>query len=125
MKRYLLVFSILCLVGCGKKNDNVVCVQNYNVGYDYTEEVTAVIKDDKVTELKAVQKFDDGLDTLVQCESIKSLKDYDIPDLDYSCGKKEISINNYELLTDIDEKIIGMSKQEVIDLFTKYQYACK
>lgn len=123
MKKLLIIFVLLLLVGCTKSND-VICERNSMDDYVYQEKVIATLDGDNIKSIKNELSFDDSYEASLYCASLKSYKTYYNSKLDYECKKKKIIINNFELLIEVDD-IIGGSKENYISLMTDNKYACK
>ena len=123
MKKLLIIFVVLLLVGCAKSND-IICERNSIDDYVYQEKVIATLDGDNIKSIKNELSFDKKEEASLYCESLKSYKTYYDSKLDYECTKKKITINNFELLIEVDD-IIGSSKEDFISLMTDNKYACK
>ena len=123
MKKILIISVVLLLVGCAKSND-IICERNSTDDYVYQEKVIATLDGDNIKSIKDELTFDKKEEASLYCESLKSYKAYYDSKLDYECTKKKITINNFELLIEVDD-IIGGSKEDFISLMTDNKYACK
>ena len=125
MKKYLLIFLLIILVGCSD-NNQVKCYKNYyEEDSSYEEVIKATIDNDKVTKLDATLTFSSKEKTEIYCNALKQYTKYHNLDIKYNCSGKKIEIENYEKYDKEYNDIIGYSKQELIDFYTAFQYACK
>lgn len=113
-----LVVGTLLLTGCGGKK--VVCTSEVkDVTGSYKMNITANLKDNKVSKLSAEMKFEDDNAAEQMCSMLKAFSSLieGNEKLDYKCNGKKITVNNYNLLVDSDDdsdKVIGITKDEFI-----------
>lgn len=130
MKKYLFVtlFALMLVVsGCGKKNQ-VVCSKTTEAdGKTYKEEaVFELDKDNKVTKASGKYTFSDKESAETYCNLFKSFIESDY----IKCTDKEIEIVNLEKIAEDSEdeettKILGMTKDEIMQLEQEEGYTCK
>lgn len=123
MKKFgaFLFVSTLLLTGCGQKK--VTCSATMEEGgKKVTTEVNANLKNDKVDSVSAKMTFDDESTAQETCGLLKlasSMSSDDSKKIDYKCDGKTITINNYNLLSEDDNKMVGLTKEEFIDQMKK------
>lgn len=131
MKKYFLfVFCAVLLfgvVGCSKKNQVVCSKTTTEEDISVTEEgVYELDKDNKVTSASGTLTFSDK-DT---AESYCSMFQADPESAKYvSCSGKKITIKNLEEFASDEEdeadKIVGLTKDELVKALTEDGYSCK
>ena len=122
-KVIVLIIMVLLLTGCNKKTAEIKCTGHSDMK-SADINVTATLDGDNIKSIKDELTFDKKEEASLYCESLKSYKAYYDSKLDYECTKKKITINNFELLIEVDD-IIGSSKEDFISLMTDNKYACK
>lgn len=128
MKKFgaFLFVSTLLLTGCGanKAAENKVTCSSTVVedGKKVTTDVNAELKDGKVSSVTATMSFDDEATAKESCELlafVSSLSEQSGVKLDYKCDGKSIVINNYDALTEEEDKLVGLTKDEFIEKLKK------
>lgn len=126
MKKKALIFSIfasvLALSGCGiiktsTSNENTVtCSRDrMNLGINYKQEVIGTLKNDKIESAEVKLSFDTETEAREFCLALENPK--------FHCDKKTITASNYEDIE--DDIVIGLTKEEFINKFTKDGLTCK
>ena len=125
MKKIIFLFLFIFLVGCSNANQ-VKCYKNYYEDDDtYEEVIKATIENDKVTKLDATITFSSKEKAKSYCDALEKYLNYSSINIEYKCKGKKIEISNYDKYTFSSDSVIGYTKQELIDFYTAYQYACK
>lgn len=130
MKKYLfatLFVLMLVVSGCGKKNQLVCSKTTEEAGKTYTEEaIFELDKDNKVVKASGKYTFSDKESAKTYCNLFTSFIGSDY----IKCADKEIEIVNLEKLDEDSEdedaiKIVGMTKDEIVQLEKTEGYTCK
>ena len=121
----LLVISILVLTSCSllnqknkinKRGNTVSCLKNDRaLGIDYKIEVIGGLADDKI----------ESASVKISCDTEEKAKSlwYAFENQNLHLDKKTMTASNYEDLE--DDKVIGLTKSEFMNKFTKDGYACE
>ena len=143
MKKYLslvlvFVFGVVFLTGCGSSSgggNKVVCTgESPTETGTYKGEITATIKDDKVSEVSAVMEFTTEEEATQYVSLLKLAEAFmsEGTDLGISSSGKKVTIKNMtELLKDATDDegnavtVIGGSKEDFIKYAEAQQYTCK
>ena len=142
MKKYLsaalvFVFGVLFLTGCGSSGNKVVCSgETATDSGTYKGELTATIKDDKVSEVSAVFEFSTEersfSKNLINLLKLAEAFMAEGSDLGISNSGKKVTVKNMtEMLKDATDEegnpvtVIGATKEEFIKYAETQQYTCK
>ena len=131
MKKFAILFVVgLFLVsGCGKKNQVTCTAAQEEEGQKYTMTLTADIKDDKVSGVSAKMDFDNEDTAKSFCGIlglVNSMAEDENSKVNYDCGKKSITIKNYENLAESEgEEVTNISKEEFIKELEEEGFTCK
>lgn len=116
----LLIVGTLLLTGCGKK---VTCSGDVKSSTgNYKQEVTATLKNDKVSKVTGKMTFEDESTAKTMCSWIELANNMETDEskkVNYKCSGKTITINNYDKLAEDEDgsnKVIGLTKDEFIKL---------
>lgn len=126
----LITLGVVLLTGCSLSEEKIVCTMKENVDDMYmSTEVTAIIKDDKVSSLSGTLTFDSE-NTATSYYSFISLYDQNLKQnetLDVELNGKKIFIGNFQYLIEEnqEDKIIGQEKDDFKKIMENENFSCK
>lgn len=125
----LFVVGLFLVSGCGKKNQVTCTATQEENGQKYTMTITADMKDDKVSSVSAKMAFDSEDTAKSFCGIlglVNSMAEDEDSKVNYDCGKKSITIKNYEKLAESEgEEVKGLTKEEFIKGLEEEKFTCK
>lgn len=125
----LFVIGLFLVSGCGKKNQVVCTGSQEESGQKFTMKVTANIKDDKVSGISAKMTFDNEDMAKSFCGILglaNSMSEDSKNKIEFDCGKKSITIKNYEKLAESEgENVADLSKEDFIKAMEEEGLTCK
>lgn len=120
---FLGIGILLLFTGCG--SNKVVCTQTEEEdGKKIELQVTANLKDNKVSTVDATMKFEDDTTASQYCgimQLFNSFTEDETKKIDVKCSGKNVTIKNYESILDSEDsenKIAGLTKEEFIQKMT-------
>lgn len=125
MKKTLVlgIGALLLFTGCG--SNKVVCTQTTEEdGKKMELQVTANMKDNKVSTVDATIKFEDDTTASQYCglmQLFNSFTEDESKKIDVKCSGKNITIKNYDSVlasSDSENKVTGLTKDEFIQKMT-------
>lgn len=125
---FLLVICAFLVVGCGNKNQVTCTKTETEDGVTATIKMIANLKDNKVSSVDAVMSYDDENTISLMCSMFAVANEHaesDSDKVDYKCNKNSIEIKNFDKMSDEDEKIIGITKEEFISGMESEGASCK
>lgn len=114
---FALLLCSLLLTGCGSesgKNADINCTKK---GEDGRANIYAYLTNDKVSSTDIEYSYDSLEEAENDCSRYK--KNYD-GEADVVCDGKTISVNNYKA-----KDVVGLSKEEFIDIAEDDGYTCE